>query len=207
MISTAETQGYTHRGFDLGASLLFVVFGWLATGGAPVSMSIGGEIRRVRRSQLWGMFGALAVATIVIALFDPLSRHAFGDQFMGAVAYNSLNGATGSSTEGTLGVTPYLPVLAGILADNIVLAVVISAAFAIWVWFWVPGIIAYCTRSMIAWSFDRVAPDRLGYVSERFHTPVVAIWTFISASVVLTCPSSPSSRCSSWYGDRPCSPR
>jgi amino acid transporter len=125
------------------------------------------------------------VATVIIALFDPLSRHAFGDQFMGAVAYNSLNGVAGSSTEGTLGVAPYLPVLAGILADNIVLAVVISAAIAIWVWFWIPGFVAYCTRSMIAWSFDRVAPDRLGYVSERFHTPVVAIWTFISASVVL----------------------
>src|SRR6266511_3564493 len=39
---------------------------------------------------------------------------------------------------------------------------------------------------MIAWSFDRVAPDRLGYVSQRFHTPVVAIWTFIGGSAVLT---------------------
>src|SRR6266511_4407118 len=37
------------------------------------------------------MFGALAVATLIIAAFDPLTRHAFGDRFVGAVAYNSLN--------------------------------------------------------------------------------------------------------------------
>jgi len=54
---------------------------------------------------------------------------------------------------------------------------------------------------MIAWSFDRVAPDRLGYVSQRFHTPVVAIWAFIGGSAVLTWliayrqPSSRLSRC------------
>ncbi len=83
----------------------------------------------------------------------------------------------------TIGATPYLPVLAGIQAGNIALAVIISATFAIWIWFWIPNIMAYGTRSMIAWSFDRVAPDRLGYVSGRFHTPVVAIWTFTAAGV------------------------
>src|SRR6266545_607047 len=114
------------------------------------------------------MFGALAVATLIIAAFDPLTRHAFGDRFVGAVAYNSLNGVAGGSTEGTIGATPYLPVLAGIQAGNIALAVIISATFAIWIWFWIPNIMAYGTRSMIAWSFDRVAPDRLGYVSGRF---------------------------------------
>ncbi len=91
--------------------------------------------------------------------------------------------------------------LAGILGGNAVLTIIICATFAVWVWFWVPGLCAYATRSMIAWSFDRVAPDRLGYVSQRFHTPVVAIWAFIGGSAVLTWliayrqPSSRLSRC------------
>jgi len=50
-------------------------------------------------------------------------------------------------------------VLAGILSGNVVLAAVISATFAVWIWFWIPNIMAYGTRSMIAWSFDRAAPD------------------------------------------------
>jgi len=52
-----------------------------------------------------------------------------------------------------------------------------------WIWFWIPAEIAYTTRSMIAWSFDRVAPDRLGWVSERFHTPVIAIGISTAGSI------------------------
>ena len=186
VIDTAQAHGYTHSGFAVGATLAFVVIGWYAAGVAPSSIAIGGEIRRIQRSQLWGMFGALALVIVVIAAFDPLSRHAFGDRFLGAITYNSLNGVAGGSTEGTIGATPYVPVLAGILSNNVVLAVVISATFALWTWFWIPNLMAYGTRSMIAWSFDRVAPDKLGYVSERFRTPVVAIWTYAGAMVALT---------------------
>ena len=33
------------------------------------------------------------------------------------------------------------------------------------------------TRNMFAWSFDRLAPEKLTQVSDRFHTPVVATIT------------------------------
>jgi amino acid transporter len=75
-------------------------------------------------------------------------------------------------------------VLAGILVHNVFLSVVILATFAAWIWFWIPAEIAYATRSMIAWSFDRVAPDKLGYVSENFHTPVVALGLSTATAVV-----------------------
>ena len=65
--------------------------------------------------------------------------------------------------------------LVGILAGHSVLALIVMLTFAIWVWFWIPAELAYATRSMIAWSFDGIAPDGLGHVSKRFHTPTVAI--------------------------------
>src|SRR5260370_5436881 len=37
---------------------------------------------------------------------------------------------------------------------------------------------------MLAWSFDRVAPDKLGFVSETVHTPVVAIGVSTAGAVV-----------------------
>jgi len=37
---------------------------------------------------------------------------------------------------------------------------------------------------MIAWSFDRVAPDKLGFVSETVHTPVVAIGVSTVGAVI-----------------------
>jgi basic amino acid/polyamine antiporter, APA family len=61
---------------------------------------------------------------------------------------------------------------------------VILATFAAWIWFWIPAEMAYTTRSMIAWSFDRVAPDKLGFVSEVTHTPVVAIGISTGGAVV-----------------------
>lgn len=51
-------------------------------------------------------------------------------------------------------------------------------------WFWIPAEIVYTTRTMVAWSFDRLAPDVLGKVSERFHTPVVAIGLSTLISIV-----------------------
>jgi len=179
VISTAEANGFSHQGFSLSASVSFVVFGWFALGAAVNSVALGGEIKRVRRSQLVGMFGALVCCALVISLFDLLATRAFGDTFQGAVAFNSINGVADASTESTVGASPYITVLSGILAGNIPLAVIILFTFVVWIWFWIPALVCYGTRSMIAWSFDRVAPDPLGYVSERFHTPVVAIWTFV----------------------------
>ncbi len=37
---------------------------------------------------------------------------------------------------------------------------------------------------MIAWSFDRLVPSQIGYVSRRFHTPVVAIAIGTAGSIV-----------------------
>jgi amino acid transporter len=184
VIATARDNGFVHAGFDLGTSATFLVWPLLPLLGAVQSVGIGGEVKRVRRSQLWGILGALISCTLVIALFDLLASHAFGDVFQGAIAFNSISGVADGSTEGTVGAAPYITVLSGILAGNIPLAVIILATFAAWIWFWIPAELAYTTRSMIAWSFDRVAPNRLGYVSERFHTPVVAIWASTAGAVV-----------------------
>jgi hypothetical protein len=116
----------------------------------------------------------------VIALFALLSNKDFGYTFQGAVAYNALVGVS----SGTTATAPWFAVLAGLLFHNVLLSVVILATFAAWIWFWIPAELAYTTRSMIAWSFDRVAPNRLGFVSETVHTPVVAIGISTGGAVV-----------------------
>ena len=95
--------------------------------------------------------------------------------FQAAIAFNSLSGVEGGSIEASIGAAPWFTVLAGILTDNMLLTAIIMAGFVAWIWFWVPAELAYTTRTMIAWSFDRTAPEWLGYVSNRVHTPVVAI--------------------------------
>jgi APA family basic amino acid/polyamine antiporter len=179
VIAQARDNGYVSSDPDFGETLKFMVWPLLPLLGAVQSVGIGGEVKRVQRSQLFGMLGAVAATGAVIALFGLLSDKAFGYEFQGAIAYNALTGVAA----GTTSTAPYFTVLAGILTSNVLLAVIIMAVFVAWIWFWIPAEIAYTTRSMIAWSFDRVAPDRLGRVSERFHTPVLAIAVSTAGSI------------------------
>ena len=180
VIATAEKHGYAPAGTSFGESWKFIVWPLLPLLGAVQSVGIGGEVKKVRRSQLLGMIGAVVATGLVIALFALLSNKDFGYNFQGAVAYNALTGVSG----GTTSTAPWFAVLAGLLGHNIVLSVVILATFAAWIWFWIPAEMAYTTRSMIAWSFDRVAPNGLGYVSETVHTPIVAIGVSTGGAIV-----------------------
>lgn len=184
VIATALENGWQQSGFSAGTTVAFLVWPLLPLLGGVQSVALGGEIKKVSRSQLFGMLGAVGAAGLTIALFAVLSDKAFGADFQGAVAFNSLSGLTDASTEGSIGAAPWFTVLAGILSGNLLVTAVIMATFVAWIWFWIPAEIAYTTRTMIAWSFDRLAPDRLGYVSQRFGTPVVAIWLSALVSVV-----------------------
>ena len=180
VIATAEKHGYVASGTSFSESWKFIVWPLLPLLGAVQSVGIGGEIKKVRRSQLLGMLGAVVATGVVIALFALLANKDFGYTFQGAIAYNAITGVPGGSTA----TAPWFAVLAGILAHNVFLSVIILATFAAWIWFWIPAELAYTTRSMIAWSFDRVAPNRLGFVSETTHTPVVAIGISTAGAVV-----------------------
>lgn len=184
VIATAHSHGFRTAPSDFWESVKFLVWPLTPLLGAIQSIALGGEIKKVNRNQLFGMFGAIIAAGAMIALFAILSTHLFGNTFQGAIAFNDVNGVTHGSTSGTIGATPWFTVLAGITANNVVLCVIIMATFAVWLWFWIPAQIAYTTRSMIAWSFDRLAPDKLGYVSKRFHTPVVAIGLSTAIAIV-----------------------
>jgi len=103
-----------------------------------------------------------------------LAQRVFGYDFLGTVAFNSL--ALGSDpAAATTPTTPWVTLLAGVLSNSEFLTVLVSLGFIAWIWMWIPGMQAYGERAMIAWAFDRVAPGPLGKVSDRFHSPVIAI--------------------------------
>src|SRR5215469_11392377 len=179
VIAAAGKHGFVTAGTSLSESWKFIIWPLLPLLGAVQSVGIGGEVKKVRRSQLFGMLGAVVATGVVIALFALLSNKDFGYTFQGAVAFNTLSGVPA-----TTATAPWFAVLAGILGHNVFLSVVILATFAAWIWFWIPAELAYTTRSMIAWSFDRVAPDKLGFVSETLHTPVVAIGVSTAGAIV-----------------------
>lgn len=191
VIAGARDLGWESAPFSFSASWAFLIWPLLPLLGAVQSVGIGGEIKSVKRTQLYGMLGAVLATGLVIALVDILATRVFGYDFQGAIGYNSIVGlfdpstnAWALSTEGTMGASPWFTVLIGILADNLVLATIVMATFVIWIWFWIPAEIAYTSRTMIAWSFDRIGPDRLGDVSKRFGTATTAIWISTAGAIV-----------------------
>jgi len=191
VIAGAQALGWKSAPISFNASWAFMVWPLLPLLGAVQSVGIGGEIKSVRRTQLYGMLGALISTGLVIALFDIVATRVFGYDFQGAIGFNSIVGffdpstnAWALSTEASIGASPWFTVLVGILSDNVLIVIVVMATFVTWIWFWIPAEIAYTTRTMIAWSFDRIAPDRLGAVSDRYNTPTTAIWLSVAGSVV-----------------------
>jgi amino acid transporter len=95
VIATAEKHGYVAASTSLSQSWKFIVWPLLPLLGAVQSVGIGGEIKKVRRSQLLGMLGAVVATGVVIAIFALLANKVFGYTFQGAIAYNAITGVPG----------------------------------------------------------------------------------------------------------------
>jgi basic amino acid/polyamine antiporter, APA family len=176
VIQAARHGGWANPGFTWKQTLLASNWWFLPLIGAAFSIAIGGEIKSVTKSQTWGMLGAILICAVAWLITVPLAYRIFGYNFLGAAGFNDLNGLSGTPT------TPWITLLAGVLTRSWIVTVLVSLGFIAWIWMWVPGMQAYGERAMIAWAFDRIAPGPLGKVSDRTHSPVVAI----SAATALT---------------------
>jgi amino acid transporter len=61
------------------------------------------------------------------------------------------------------------------MTRNVALLALLGVGFVIWALMGTPLSELQATRYMLAWGLDRSAPQRLGRVSDRLHTPVTAI--------------------------------
>lgn len=180
VIAAAKGAGWKDVQFDWWQTLRLSVWPFLPLIGGAFSIAIGGEVRRVEKSQGIGILGAIILSGIVFALVGYLSYKTIGYEFQGALTYNA-DKLPAMSTP----IKPYFTLLLAILTNNLVVTAIISLSFIAWIYFWVPGMLAYAERAMLAWSFDRLAPDDVGYVSDRFHTPIVAIVITVIVSLVM----------------------
>ena len=174
VIASGKSGGWSDTGFSFGSTLKASNWAFLPLIGAAFSIAIGGEIKSGMKGQSRGMFGAIIVCSLCFLLSIAVAYHVFGYDFLGTVGYNSLGFNTSASAV-TTPTTPWITLLAGVLSGSWVVTILVSLGFIAWIWMWIPGMQAYGERAMIAWAFDRVAPAPLGRVSDRLHSPVVAI--------------------------------
>jgi amino acid transporter len=179
-IVAAAAHGWSNPGFTWNQTLKASNWAFLPLIGAAFSISIGGEIKQVAKGQGYGIIGAIVGSVVCWLIVFALVFHVMGYNFLSATTYSSLNGVTSAATP----VTPWITLLAGIMTSSSVLTILISLGFIAWIWLWVPSQVAYGNRAIMAWSLDRVFPDRFARVSERTHTPVpaIALATFVAIS-------------------------
>jgi APA family basic amino acid/polyamine antiporter len=162
--------------FSTAATLRLAMWPFLSFVGCVFSISIGGEVQNIRRSQAVGMFGSLVFAAVLLTILLALSDRAFGVTFVSQVWVND---ATRGHSVGF-----YLPTLVAIGSSPWVGALA-SVSFIAWAFFWIPATCVYSGRTVLAWSLDRLAPASLGYVHERFHTPVTAVCVVALANCLM----------------------
>lgn len=158
--------GQTVPGFSLNESLKFMLWPAFSIWFAVASVSFSGEVKNIQRGQLFGITAAMATMGVIMAGLMLFYRHAFGSNFILASA---------TSTHYTLAAPPYVNVFTGIAGGNVAVTLI--------TFIWVLAIalfvgatcVIYSTRAMLAWSIDGVAPEHLGDVNERHHSPHWAI--------------------------------
>jgi APA family basic amino acid/polyamine antiporter len=173
VIKQAASMGQPQRTVaTLAETMAFVVWPFLPLIGAAFSLVLAGETQNNQRNQLLGMIGSLIFAACILTLAAYLNEHSIGTNIQGALAYLYDNGKeTGMPGE------PYLSYFAGLATNQPLLRVLIPIGFVAWIWFWIPGVLAYTERAFLAWSLDRAAPAFLAELHPVRATPYLAVIT------------------------------
>ena len=154
---------------DLGSTIpaIFVVMTFMMWNWWSVYLS--GELKSAmnRGRQLSIMFGALIFDVVFISLGAILFFRVVGFDFVvaansGSEAYAIPSGA-------------FFQLLAGLVVNIPVLTVLIVGSFLFWSLPAMVGNTFMPIRSVFAWSFDRLLPEKFAEVNERTHSPVPAI--------------------------------
>lgn len=171
IIAQAKAAGWKPQGFDLSQTMLALPYiaGFSLATVWPVYAA--GEARRPQRSMLYGTVLAITVSGLIFLITTVLFYPVVGDEFTKALAYVSMCGCTTNP----LPVGPYIQYLTAILTDNPVIIFLLGFTFFIWSIILLPAFYLITTRSMFAWSFDRLVPTFVADIDERFHVPMKAI--------------------------------
>ena len=177
VIAAAKNLGWKETTtYFLSNSISLLVWPFLPLIGSAFSIALGGEIRKSSKNQMLGMMGALIFSTIIFVLIAIFGESAIGTNFQGAIGFNFDNAVPGEPAMSTP-FAPYFPYLAGLATNSTVLRLLICLGFISWVWFWIPGVLAYTERAFLAWALDRAAPSCLAKLHPKFSTPYIAIIT------------------------------
>jgi amino acid transporter len=171
IIQQAKNAGWTPQSYDLTQTLFALPYLAGVSLATVWPVLAGGEIRNPKKSLLWGTLGAILISGVIFVLGAVLFYNTVGDQFAKAYSYISNSG----TTTNPLPVGPYIQYLTSMLTNNPVIIFFLGFSFFIWGLILLPAFYVIVTRSIFAWSFDRILPSFLADISDTYHAPLKCI--------------------------------
>ncbi len=142
-----------------------------------------GDFRKV----LNGMLGGIWVTAALALAFVLLAARTFGWDFFTATNANFINFFYGyTTTDPTVPIWSYPPLLASYLIDNSIFQIGMVVLFGAWFLGWSGTLFLSSTRMIFAAAFDRVLPDHAAQVSERRAVPVMALLYIMIPAIVVS---------------------
>ncbi|MEO8687301.1 MAG: APC family permease [Solirubrobacteraceae bacterium] len=165
----AAKAGYTDTGYTVHDTIKAVSVAWFIFGFIFSSNYFAGEIKTGRRTQFYAIPGAVALVVLLLLITIPSFQHMAGRDFI-----NQL-GTADPAAYGFGAGAPAYPEIAAIGSGSPILGFIIIVGFLGGIVAWLPMTMMLASRCMLAWSFDKVMPEKLSDVDERTHSPIVAV--------------------------------
>ncbi|MCB0830612.1 MAG: APC family permease [Solirubrobacterales bacterium] len=177
LTKSASDAGYASSSFDFEMTVKSVSIFWFIFGFIYSSNYFAGEIRVTRGTHLKSMPGAVLIAVTALLLLLPAFLNVAGYDFNGMLGYAD------PASYGFVAGAPAYPELMAIASNSPVLGTIIILGFALGLLLWLPQTLLLVSRSMFAWSFDRIMPEKLSYVDPRSRSPLIAIGVMLVLSI------------------------
>lgn len=171
ILRSARASGFPGSGsFDFKNTLLALPLAAGAFAYAITTPYAGGEMKtRQKNTGLYSMVLAVAIGAVIAAVLMGLSQRTFGLDFLGS----STTLSNAGSTHYPFSSPAFFFFYVSMLTTSLPLIVVMSISFVVAVMLLFPASFIIASRSLFAWSFDRILPSQVAYVS-RSGAPVVS---------------------------------
>jgi basic amino acid/polyamine antiporter, APA family len=182
LAASAAKAGFKPSHFSLEASIRATSVFWFIFGFIYPSTYFAGEIRLRKRTHMKSMPGAVLLAVTALLLMAPAFTHVASYTFNGRLAVAE------PAAYGFAAGAPAYPEIMGIASGSAVWSILMIVGFTAGLVIWLPETMMMASRSMFAWSFDRLVPERLSWVEPRTRSPLVAlaiILVLITASTAI----------------------
>ncbi len=179
--SSAVTSGsIPDPGFSLKETILVMTIPYYAIGFIYQSAYFAGEMKRGGKGVLISMPGAQLLTVLVLMLGAAAFFTTPGHDFLAGLSLNA--GSFG------LDPAPQYPELAAIASGSPIVGVLILLASVLFYVIFIPISMIMISRSLFAWSFDRLIPEKVSEVNTRTHSPINAVLVIVAfcvATVIL----------------------